>query len=99
MALMDMPPIEQVPNPGGGTSRFLRLGSGSPMVVHLPRMPITRQLEREWKEAEPLLKRLSERHLVVVMDTPARVCIDRILADPERRPQADSMIAAVKRWR
>ncbi len=36
---------------------------------------------------------------LVVMDTPKQVCIDRILADPERRPQADSMIAAVNRWR
>jgi len=35
---------------------------------------------------------------VIAMNTPKRICIQRIMADPERRPQADSMIAAVKRW-
>ena len=35
---------------------------------------------------------------LVLMDTPASVCIKRIIADTERRPQADSMIGAVNRW-
>ena len=35
---------------------------------------------------------------LVLMDTPAKVCIERIMADTERRPQADSMIGAVNRW-
>ncbi len=30
-------------------------------------------------------------YTLVVMDTPAKVCVERIMADTERRPQADSM--------
>ena len=49
------------------------------------------------QERETWCKALGDATLVV-MDTPASVCIKRIMADTERRPQADSMIAAVHRW-